>query len=438
MYGSVPTSPLSIESYRPFIGDERIEEIRALAEPLKGARILNINATAFGGGVAELLASVVPLEQSLGLDADWQVIRGADEFFQVTKAMHNALQGMEITWTPQMRDIWIRYNRMNVHLFDEDYDFVIVHDPQPAGLPRYHAEEHGQRPAGKWIWRCHLDVTAAQPEVWGAVRDHVGEYYDAAIFTTEEFVKRDVSNDIGAPYIFVVPPAIDPLSPKNQEFSPEQTAKVLGRFGLDRKRPFIAQISRFDPWKDPIGVIDVYLACKKEIPDLQLVLVASMASDDPEAWTLYERIVRKAGSDYDIHILTNFNGVGNEEVNAFQRAAQVVIQKSIREGFGLTVAEALWKRRPVVAGNVGGIPLQITDGETGFLVNTIDECTDRVLGLLRNPDKADAMGLAGREQVREQFLITRLVRDQLHIFNTVAKRERLPSRAAAAKPHPER
>ena len=411
MFGSVPTTPKALDAYRAVIGDTRVEEIRRLAQPLRGARVLHVNATAFGGGVAEILATLVPLMQDLGLAADWQVIRGAEEFYNVTKAMHNSLQGMLLEWTPQMREIWLRYNQMNADLFDEEYDFVVIHDPQPAAMLGMVAQRLGGRPPGKWVWRCHIDLTEAQPEVWDLIHPYV-EQYDGAIFTMDEYVKEDLHR----PQIFTIPPAIDPLSPKNVELSEATASEILRRYGVDPLRPMLLQVSRFDPWKDPLGVIDVYRALKPDFPDLQLVLIASMAHDDPEGWAWYERTVRRAGEDYDIHILSNLNGVGNVEVNAFQRCADVVIQKSVREGFGLVVSEALWKGRPVVAGNVGGIPLQILYGKTGYLVNTTQECTNRVQYLLRNPAAADRMGEIGREHVREHFLITRYLRDYLAIF----------------------
>lgn len=412
MLGSVPVIPKVLDDYRPIIGEERIEEIRSLARPLQGARVLHVNATAFGGGVAEILGTLVPLMSDLGLHADWQVIKGADEFFTVTKAMHNSLQGMFIQWTPQMHDIWLRYNYMNAELFDGEYDFVVIHDPQPAAILSFLIQEHGRRPPGKWIWRCHIDLTAAQVDVWDLLRPHV-QLYDAAIFTLEQYVKEDLQG----PVRYILPPAIDPLSPKNVELSADTCQAILTRYGIDIERPFILQVSRFDPWKDPLGVIDAYRLIKKEMPELQLVLIASMAHDDPEGWAWYERTVRRAGEDYDIHILSNLNGVGNVEVNAFQRGARVIVQKSVREGFGLVVSEGLWKGRPVVAGNVGGIPLQIIQGRTGYLISTTEECAERTLYLLRHPEIAAEMGRAGREHVREHFLITRYLRDYLRVFN---------------------
>ena len=417
MLGSVPTTPKSLEDYRPIIGDERTDEILRLGDQLRGARVLHVNATAFGGGVAEILGTMVPLMNDAGLDADWQVIKGADDFFNITKAMHNSLQGMYYDWTPEKRETWLDYNRMNAELFDDSYDFVIIHDPQPAAILSFLEQRDGAR-SGKWIWRCHIDLTDAQPMVWDLLRTYV-ERYDAAIFTLPDYVK----DDLRGPQIFCVPPAIDPLSQKNMPLPAETVDQILERYSVDPRRPMMTQISRFDPWKDPLGVIDVYRAVKAEVPDLQLVMVASMASDDPEAWDWYERTVRRAGEDYEIHVLSNLQGVGNLEVNAFQRAAKVVVQKSVREGFGLVVSEALWKARPVVAGNVGGIPLQIVNGKTGFLVNSTEECTEKVLFLLRNEEEAARMGATGVEYVRDNFLMTRYLRDYLRIFCQLSGRE---------------
>jgi trehalose synthase len=412
--GAVPTTPKSLEDYRQIIGETPYEEIRALAADLRGARVVHVNATAFGGGVAEILATLVPLMNDVGLAAEWQVIKGADEFFNITKAMHNSLQGMYYDWTASAREIWLNYNRLNAELFDGEYDYVIIHDPQPAAMLSYLEEQRGSR-HGRWIWRCHIDLTDAQLQVWDLLRPHV-EKYDGAIFTLPDFVK----DDLAGPEVFCIPPAIDPLSPKNVDLPADAVHDILVRYGIDPERPMIAQISRFDPWKDPLGVIDVYRQLKEETPGLQLVLVASMASDDPEGQAWHEKTLRRAGEDYDIHILSNLNGVGNVEVNAFQRSARCVIQKSLREGFGLVVSEALWKGVPVVAGRVGGIPLQIVDGETGYLVSTTEECVEKVRLLLRHPEDARLMGAVGAEHVREHFLTTRYLRDYLNIFRRLA------------------
>jgi len=428
MLSSIPTTPKALENYRSLIGDDRIEEILSLAAPLKGARVLHVNATPFGGGVAEILNSLVPLMVNIGLEADWQVIRAGDDFFRVTKGMHNSLQGMLIDWTPQMWEVWLEYNRANGEMFDEEYDFVVIHDPQPAAMLSILTETNQCRPAGKWVWRCHIDLTDAQVQVWDMLRPYVSAY-DGAIFTHRDYMK----DDLRGPIPFIVPPSIDPLAAKNAEIPEDTIESILRHHEIDPQRPLIAQVSRFDPWKDPLGVIDVYRSLKRKMPDLQLVLVASMAYDDPEGWAWYERTVRRAGEDMDIKIRTNLNGVGNVEVNAFQRAAQVIIQKSVREGFGLTVTEGLWKGRPVVAGNVGGIPLQIVNGETGYLVNTVEECADRVLSLLGNPGLASNMGQAGHERVRDNFLITRNLRDYLHIFRILAGLEPAGEGRAVAK-----
>ena len=420
MLESVPLTPKSLDDYRPIIGDERVDEIRELAAPLANARVLHLNATAYGGGVAEILGTLAPLMNDVGLKADWQVIAGSDDFYDATKAMHNSLQGMDVTLTQEMQDSWLEINRQNASNFDEAYDYVIVHDPQPAAIRSILLENNSANAAGKWIWRCHIDLTEARQEPWDLIVRHVSAF-DGAIFTSADYVK----DGLDGPRVFIVPPAIDPLSPKNVELPDHEYRSILERFNVDPDRPLIAQISRFDPWKDPLGVIDAYRQVKKRFPGLQLVLIASMANDDPEGWEWYERSVRRAGEDFDVHVLSNLHGVGNVEVNAFQRA-DVIIQKSLREGFGLVVSEGLWKERPVVAGNVGGIPMQLIQGETGYLVSTIDECAERVEELLADPDRAARMGAAGREFVREHFLITRLLADYLKIFRLLSGMEAPP------------
>ena len=399
----------TLEDYRPFVGEEKIEELMALAEPLQGARVLHVNATSFGGGVAEMLSMLVPLMNDLGLSTEWQVIRGSEDFFSVTKAMHNSLQGMAIDWTADMERTWLSYNDMNAELFDEPYDFVIVHDPQPAGLFEGVLRKNGHHPLGTWLWRCHIDTSSARSQVWDFIRPYI-KLYAGAIFTRKEYVNGDLD---GGPPVFTVWPAIDPLSPKNREASPDVVREILSQYGIDFYRPIVCQISRFDPWKDPLGVIDVYREVKREVPELQLVMVGSMANDDPEGWDYYRLTVDHAGQDDDIHILCN---LGDVEVGAIQQAADVVIQKSIREGFGLTVTEALWKGRPVVAGNAGGIPLQIEHGKTGFLANTTTEYADYVRYLLRHPEVATEMGSQGKRYVLRNFLVTRNLADYLRIL----------------------
>ena len=416
MFGTVPVITRSLAEYREIIGEERYNEICDLAEPYRGARVLHLNATALGGGVAEILASLVPLMNDLGMHTEWQVIRGAEEFFNVTKAMHNTLQGMFLPWTPEMREIYNRYTGLNTDFFDEDYDFLVIHDPQPAGILS-ELLSRGQEKRGEWIWRCHIDLTDAQPDVWDFLSPLV-ECHDAAIFTLEDFVKKDLSH----PRVFVIPPAIDPLSLKNSPRDEPTIQEVMRRFGIDPERPMLLQVSRFDPWKDPLGVIDAYRIVKQEVPELQLVMVGSMAHDDPEGWSYYERTVRRAGEDYDVHILHNLSGVGNLEVSVFQSAATVIVQKSIKEGFGLTVSEALWKAKPVVAGRAGGIPLQVLPEETGYLVDNVEQCAEQILRLIQKPDDARRLGEAGREHVRRNFLNTRYLADYLKIFAALSGR----------------
>ena len=406
----VTLSTKSLSDYAPVVGDDVIAELERLARPLQGARVVHISSTAYGGGVAEMLHTLVPLMRNAGLDAEWRVISGNDDFFGVTKSMHNALQGMGLELTPAMRAAYLHANVDNAVYFEDGFDYVVVHDPQPAPL---RALRFGD--GGKWIWRCHIDLTAANPEYWAFLRPFV-QAYDAAIFTMPQYVKRDLH--IGK--IAIIPPAIDPLSPKNAPMSDEDARRIVHLHGMDPDRPAIVQVSRFDPWKDPLGVIDVYRGVKTEFPDVQLIMIGSMAHDDPEGMEYYQRTRDYANDDPDIHLLSNLDGVGNVEVNAFQRAATVVLQKSLREGFGLTVTEGLWKYKPVIGGNVGGIPLQIEDGVTGYLVNSIEECTERTLELMRHPERAAEMGKRGHEDVRNKFLSTANLRNYLNLFNDLA------------------
>ncbi len=400
----------SLADYATVVGEDVIAELEALAKPLRGARVVHISATAYGGGVAEMLHTLVPLMRDAGLDAEWRIISGHDAFFAVTKAMHNALQGMPLELTPAMQATYLHNAVDNAVYFEDGFDFVVVHDPQPAALRALRSGDQG-----KWIWRCHIDLTNANPHYWNFLRPLVQEY-DAAIFTMPEYAKPDLR--IGK--IAIIPPAIDPLSPKNAPMNDEQVAGNIRLYGVDPDRPSIVQVSRFDPWKDPTGVIDVFRAVRAEFPDLQLVMVGSMANDDPEGMEYYQRTKEYAADDPDIHLLSNLDGVGNVEVNAFQRHASVVLQKSLREGFGLTVSEGLWKERPVIGGNVGGIPLQIQDGVTGFLVDNVDQCVERVLEVLRNPEVAAEMGRRGREVVRHKFLSTANLRNYLNLFTELS------------------
>jgi len=406
MLEQVAVPPLALDAYAPVAGDDAVAEIRSLAADLRGARVLHVNATKFGGGVAEILPTLTALMRDAGLDAEWRIIPGDDAFFDVTKRIHNGLQGAEVSLDQGARDTFQRASERMRDLWEGDYDFVVIHDPQPAALRRLLPDAGGQ-----WVWRCHIDLTAANPDVWGFVRPMV-EAYDAAIFTLPDYVQPD----LGLEVLAYVPPSIDPLSPKNVGLESSLADDVVYRMGMDPKRALLLQVSRFDPWKDPTGVIDVYRAVKRKHPDVQLALIGSMATDDPEGWRLYREVLRYAGIDSDLTVFTNLDGVGALEVNAFQRASDIVLQKSLREGFGLTVSEALWKGVPVVGGRVGGIPMQIGDDAGGRLVSSVDEATAACLELLGDSGLRHRLGVAGRERVRRNFLSTRNLRDYLALF----------------------
>jgi trehalose synthase len=398
----------SLADYATIAARGLMDEIRRLAEPLAGKRVLELSATAFGGGVAEIQYTLVPLMQDAGLDVEWRIIRGAEEFFGVTKTIHNALQGNPQGLSDEQREVYARYQELNAAEFDAaEYDFVVVHDPQPLGVI-----EHAAAGAAKWIWRAHIDLSTPNREVLEFLLPSLRRY-DAAIFHRAEYVPRTD----GLPLSVIWPPAIDPLAPKNMALSPEDASYIVDQFGIDVARPLVSQVSRFDPWKDPLGVIDAYRLVKERHPDLQLALVGSMAHDDPEGVDFYNQTVAYADGDRDVFILSNLNNVGSVEVNAFQVHSAAVIQKSIREGFGLTVSEALWKGRPTVAGNVGGIVAQITDGVTGWLVDSSEDCAAACLEILADPAAARLLALAGKEHVRRHFLTPRLLRDWLVLFN---------------------
>jgi trehalose synthase len=295
---------------------------------------------------------------------------------------------------------------MNAHELADGWDVCLVHDPQPATLCQLVPEK-----AKGWVWRCHIDLSTPNPQTIARLLPYI-ELYSHSLFHMRDYVPAGLDG-----HVHVVPPAIDPLTPKNMALSPEDAAFVCGQFGIDVDRPLMCQVSRFDPWKDPLGVIDAYRLVKESMPELQLALVGSMASDDPEGWDFFNATIAHADGDPDIHILNNFNNVGAIEVNAFQSHSDVLVQKSTREGFGLTVTEAIWKARPFVGGNVGGIPLQIEDGSTGFLVSTVEQCAERSLEILRDPELGRALGRRGKEHVRRHFLTPRYLRDYLRIFN---------------------
>jgi trehalose synthase len=394
-----------ISDYQSIVGRALVEEIRGRAEALAGKRVLHLSATAFGGGVAEILYTLVPLMVDVGLDCEWHVIYGREEFFNATKVMHNALQGNPQDLTDEQWQTWQHYNEINARELAGGWDVCIVHDPQPAAIASLVPDK-----ARNWVWRCHIDLSTPNDATLDRLLPYVN-HYPASVYHMPTYVPAGIDGRA-----HIVPPAIDPLAPKNMAFSPEDAVYICDQFGIDVDRPLLCQVSRFDPWKDPLGVIDAYRIVKEQMPEVQLALVGSMATDDPEGWDFFNATVAHADGDPDIHILNNLNNVGAIEVNAFQSHCDVVIQKSKREGFGLTVTEAIWKARPFIGGDVGGIPLQVADGESGFLVSTVEECAQRALEILSDPGLGKRLGRAGKESARQKFLTPRLLRDWLELF----------------------
>jgi trehalose synthase len=396
----------ALEDYRGLVDDDLIAEARELGRELRGLRMLELSSTATGGGVAEMLGSLIPLERDVGLDVEWHVVTAGARFFEVTKRLHNGLQGMPVELDDAARETYLRANELNAAaLLPGRWDAVIVHDPQPAALRRFSGPE-----GARWLWRCHVDSSAPNPEVWSFLRPFV-EDHDLTAFTLEQFIPRDLRT----PHRLLVP-AIDPLSSKNRELPEYLARQTVAELGIDLHRPLLLQVSRFDPWKDPLGVVAVWRRARTAFPDLQLALVGSMAADDPEGWRVYRQVERATADEPDCLLLTNQMGVAAHEVNALQRVADVAIQKSVREGFGLIVSETLWKGTAIVAGRAGGIPLQIKDGAGGYLATSEEEFAARVVELLERPTLASELGAAGVRRVRERFLAPRLLRDTLQVL----------------------
>lgn len=391
-----------IDDYRSVAGVSAIEELHFLADRLAGKSVQHVNSTAVGGGVAEILSRMLPLLRDLGVTAWWDVIKGNDRFFAVTKKIHNALHGVPETISPEEFDLLVEINRDNAPEVLRDADIFFIHDPQPIGL----VEERHAR-GGRWIWRCHIDFTQPLPAVWDFLKARI-EAYDAAVFSAPAF-----SRPLGIRQV-LISPSIDPLSDKNKDLPAAYVDSVCERFGIDRGRPLITQISRFDYLKDPAGVIRAYKLVKEHI-DCQLVLAGGGATDDPEGIKVLEEVRREAEADPDILVLYLPPG-SDLEINALQRASDIVLQKSLREGFGLTVAEALWKAKPVIASAVGGIPLQIAHKHSGILTRSVEGTAYRIKQLLNEPEYAANLGANGRRRIQGHFLITRHLRDYLLLF----------------------
>ncbi len=397
---------VSLDEYVGNVGEEEVNAVRDLGEKLKGKSVTHVNSTSYGGGVAEMLRNLVPLMNDAGLDVHWEIIKGSLEFFNITKKIHNALQGMNLELTPEEIRVYLEYNRQNSESSILNTDFVVVHDNQPAAMIQFLPVRKD-----KWIWRCHIDLSTPNTSVWSFLEPYIRRY-DAAIFSSEKYIIPSLKVE----KTIVRPPAIDPLSDKNKEIPTDIIAEVLTRYGVNPEKPIITQVGRFDPWKDPVGVIDVYRIVKKEIPQVQLLLIAGMANDDPEGWIYFEKTARHAGDDNDIHLLTDLKGVKDMEVNAFQRASDVMLQMSTREGFGLTVTESLWKGIPVIGRAVGGIPLQIINGTNGYLISTVEEAAEKTIFLINHQQEAMEMGIMGKEHVKKNFLIINDVKDYLKLF----------------------
>ena len=403
-----------LDDHAPYAGEAAIADARRLGRGLEGARVLHVSSTPYGGGVAELLHTIIPLMRDAGLDAQWFVMNGAPgEFFEATKKIHNTLQGAEDDLTSEEWAVYDDVNRRLAASFPEGpWDFVVVHDPQPllaGALVRGSVAERMAQNA-KWFWRCHIDLSTPLGSTWERLHPLVNQY-DAAIVTSREYAKEEITIPVTE-----ITPSIDPTSPKNLPLDHERAREVLSRFGVDPDRPLLVQVSRFDPWKDPFGVIDAYRAVKAEYPDAQLALVGSIALDDPEGVRLLGDLNQAAGGDPDVHVLSNQDGVHATEVAAFQQEADVIIQKSIREGFGLTITEGMWKARPVVAGQATGCRLQIEDGLNGYLIGSTEECAARIMQILSDPGPSQALGREARERVRRRFLSTTHLAHYLSLF----------------------
>ena len=394
-----------LDDYIPIVGRDTIEEIRLLGERLAGKSVLNVNSTAVGGGVAEILNRLVPLMNELGLKARWDVIKGGDSFYATTKKFHNALHGESADISPRDYEVYERTQTENLAVMDLHEDFVVIHDPQPAGLVR------ARRPGtNRWIWRCHIDLSRPDRALWEYLEGYVRDY-DACIFSAPIFTKE-------LPVLqALIPPSIDPLSDKNRDMTPEEIDAVLSRLRIPRDKRLVTQVSRFDRLKDPLGVIEAFRKARVYC-DARLLLVGGSADDDPEGTQVLAEVRAKADKDPDIIVL-DLPPTSHLEVNAIQRASSIILQKSLREGFGLTVAEALWKGKPVIGGAVGGIPQQITHKYSGILTRSIEGTAYWLKQLLNEPAFAQRLGDSGREHIRQNFLITRQLRDNLLLFLAV-------------------
>jgi trehalose synthase len=393
-----------LDRYEEIVGHQEIKRLHQLADRLTGKKIIHVNSTRTGGGVAEILSWMVPLMCELGIDAHWEVIAGNAEFYRVTKTFHNGLQGLPVSLRPSDFELHNRVNRENAEQLNLEADVVVIHDPQPAYLPLFTAPGRVNR----WIWRCHIDVSHPNRAVWKYLETAV-RHYQATIFSMPSFARA-----LDIP-MFIIPPAIDPLSEKNCAIPEPERLEILARFSIDPNRPLLLQVSRFDRFKDPLGVIEAYRLLKPYHPEIQLVLAGGPADDDPEGAEVLRDVMDASRGDADLKVLM-LPPDSHRVINALQRSAAIVLQKSLREGFGLTVTEALWKGKPVIGGACGGITLQVHDYQTGFLVHSPAGAAYRMRYLLRYSEKREKMGRTGRDFVLHHFLLTRNLRDYLTLL----------------------
>lgn len=398
-------SVLSLDRFGDILGDEAIENIYAEASSLSEETLVHINSTYQGGGVAEILNSLIILMNDVGIKTDWRVLHGNPDFFSVTKKFHNALQGEKINLTDLKKKIYYITNANNAIFTHLNHDFVIVHDPQPLPIITCYKKRQS------WVWRCHIDISDPMKALWNYLKMFILKY-DAMIVSMDKFRERDLPDHIMPQYI--IRPSINPLNIKNANISESTISKYMEKMGITQDKPIISQVSRFDKWKDPEGMVRIFRLIKKKV-DCKLVLMGSMATDDPEGQDIFENVEKTVGDDKDIHLVMNAPDIA---VNALQRASSVVIQRSLKEGFAITVSEALWKGTPVVASSVGGIPSQVIDGKDGYLLEPmdLDGFADKIIHIINNPDVAKKMGQYGRNHVKNNFLITRHLLDYIHLM----------------------
>ncbi len=406
MLSPIEVGKKSLDNYISTAGERKIQEIKDLARKLSGSRILHINPSAFGGGVAEILFTIVPLMRDIGLEVDWFAIQGNEKIVKITDDICKGLKSNRVDITPEMQHKYMEFCQEHIANIEDKYDYIIIHTSDPVGMVNFK-----EKFSARWIWRCDLDISSPDPHTWTFLSPLIKKF-DGSIFTMKQFMNRDIKFKNFA----ISPPTIDPLNLKNSILSQEEYKKIVQKHGVNPDRPVILQLASFHPSRDPVGIIDAYRIVKEQIPDVQLVLITFISSNNLDSWKYYEKTVRHAGEDYNIHFLSNMNGVGSIESNAFQRAASVIIKKSTKENFGIVVTEGLWKEKPVIASNVNGLSIQVVDEINGFLVNNTEEFAEKILLLLSQPELARKMGIRGKEYVRENFLITRQLKDYLTLL----------------------